>query len=80
MHKGADMQQRIIIRNVLKGIGILGVLLFLLGSPGRYYVLAVSLPVLFLGFTDFGRQCPLMLSVQHHLNRMKLKKQSQVPH
>ena len=80
MLKGADVQQRIIIRNVLKGIGILGVLLFLLGCPGRYYILAMSLLVLFLGFTDFGRQCPLMLSVQHHLNRMKLKKQPQVPH
>jgi hypothetical protein len=79
MLKGADVHQRIIIRNVLKGIGILGVLLFLLGSPGRPYLIAMSLLVLFLGFTDFGRQCPLMLSVRHHLNRMKLKRQSQAP-
>ena len=72
------MQQRIIIRNVLKGIGILGIILFLLGSPRSYYLLIGSAAALLLGVTDFGRQCPLILSVQHHLNRMKSKKQSQV--
>ena len=72
------MQQRIIIRNVLKGIGILGIILFLLGSPRSYYLLIGSAAALFLGLTDCGRQCPLILSVQHHLNRMKSKKQSPV--
>jgi hypothetical protein len=75
-----NVQQRIIIRNVLRGIGILGVILFLLGYPRSYSLFIGSGVALFLGITDFGRQCPLMLSVQHHLNRMKLKKQSQVPH
>jgi hypothetical protein len=72
------MSQRIIIRNLLKGLGMLGIILFLLGSPRSYYLLIGSAAALFLGVTDFGRQCPLILSVQHHLNRMKSKKQSQI--
>jgi hypothetical protein len=72
------MQQRIIIKNVLKGIGIIGIILFLLGSPRSYYLLIGSVAVLFLGVTDFGRQCPLILSVRHLLYRMKSKRQSQI--
>jgi Sec-independent protein secretion pathway component TatC len=72
------MQYRIIIRNMLKGIGILGIILFLLGSPRSYYLLIGTVVALFLSITDFGRQCPLILSVQHHLNRMKSKRQSQI--
>ncbi|MCX6122329.1 MAG: hypothetical protein NTX44_12035 [Ignavibacteriales bacterium] len=72
------MQQRIIVRNVLKGIGFLGIVLFLLGIPRNYFLLIGSGAALFLGLTDFGRQCPLILSVQYHLNRMKSKRQSQV--
>jgi len=72
------VQRRIILRNVFKGIGVFGIILFLLGSPGSYYLLIGSAVALFFGITDFGRQCPLILSVQHHLNRMKSKKQSQV--
>jgi hypothetical protein len=71
------MQQRIIIRNVFKGIGILGVILFLLGNPRSYYLLIGSVAALFLGVTDFGRQCPLILSAQHLLYRIKSKRQSQ---
>ncbi len=63
---------------MLKGIGILGVILFLLGSPRSYFLLMGSIAALFFGLTDFGRQCPLILSVQHHLNRRKSKKQSQI--
>jgi hypothetical protein len=72
------MQQRIIIKNVLKGIGIIGIIIFLLGSPRSYYLLIGSVAVLFLGVTDFGRQCPLILSVRHLLYRMKSKRQSQI--
>ena len=78
MLKGDQVQQRIILGNVLKGVGILGIILFLLGSPRSYYLLIGSVAAIFLGLTDFGRQCPLILSVQHHLNRMKSKKQSQL--
>jgi hypothetical protein len=70
------MQRRIMIRNVLNGIAILGIILFLLGSPSGYYLLIGSATAIFLGVTDFGRRCPLILSVQHHLNRMKSKRQS----
>jgi hypothetical protein len=78
MLKGNQVRQRIIIRNVLKGIGILGIVLFLLGSPRSYFLLIGSGAALFLGVTDFGRQCPLILSVRHLLYRMKSKKQSQL--
>jgi hypothetical protein len=78
MLKGNQMQQRIILINVLKGIGILGIILFLLGSPRSYYLLIGSAAALFLGITDFGRQCPLILSARHLLYRMKSKKQSQI--
>jgi hypothetical protein len=78
MLKRDQVQQRIILGNVLKGVGILGIILFLLGNPRSYYLLISSVTVLFLGVTDFGRQCPLILSVQHHLNRMKSKRRSQV--
>jgi hypothetical protein len=78
MLKGDNVQQRIIIRNVLKGIGILGIILFLIGSPRSYYLLIGSVTSLFLGITDFGRQCPLILSARHLLYRMKSKKQSQI--
>jgi len=78
MLKGSDVQYRIIIINMLKGIGILGIILFLLGSPRSYYLLIGSAAALFLSLTDFGRQCPLILSVRHLLYRMKSKKQSQI--
>jgi hypothetical protein len=78
MLKGDIVQHRIIIKNVLKGIGILGIILFLLGSPRSYYLLIGSAAALFLGVTDFGRQCPLILSGRHLLYRMKSKRQSQI--
>ena len=59
------------MRNLLKGIGIAGVVLFLSGCPRSYYLLAGSAAALFLGVTDFGRQCPLMLSIRHRIYRMK---------
>jgi hypothetical protein len=67
------MRQRIIVGNVLKGIGMLGIALFFLGSPGGYFLLIGSAAALFLGLTDFGRQCPLLLSVRHVLYRIKSK-------
>jgi hypothetical protein len=70
------MQKRILTQNVLKGIAALGIVLFFLDPPGKYYVLIGSLAALFLGLTDFGRQCPLILSVRYHLNRIKSKRQS----
>ena len=65
------MQHRIIINTVLKGIGVLGIILFLLRNPGSYYMLIGSVAALFMGVTDLGRQCPLILSARHILYRMK---------
>jgi hypothetical protein len=59
-------------------MGILGIVLFLLGNPRSYYLLIGSAAALFLGLTDFGRQCPLILSVQHLLYRMKSKRKSRI--
>jgi hypothetical protein len=78
MHKGNNVQQRMIVRNVLKAAGVLGIILFLLGSTRSYIVLIGSAVALFLGLTDFGRQCPLILSLRHFLYRVKSRKQSQI--
>ena len=67
------MKQRTRVRNVLKGGGFAGIVLFLVGCPGSYYLLAGSAAALFLGITDFGRQCPLFLSVRHLVNRIRSK-------
>jgi hypothetical protein len=63
---------------MLKGLGIFGIVLFLLESPGSYFLLIGSGAVFFFGVTDFGRQCPLILSGRHLLYRMKSKRQSQI--
>jgi hypothetical protein len=64
---------RIIVRKVLKGLGIFGILLFLFGIPRGYFLLAGSVAALFLGVTDFGRQCPLILSMRHLAYRGRSK-------
>jgi NhaP-type Na+/H+ and K+/H+ antiporter len=55
--------------------GLSGVLLFFIITEivGGKLLLAVSIIALFLGFTNFGRQCPLLLSLQYYINRMKSK-------
>ena len=72
------MRQRIIVGNVLKGMGMLGIALFFLGSPESYFFFIGSAAALFLGLTDFGRRCPLFLSVRHLIYRMKSKKESEI--
>jgi TRAP-type uncharacterized transport system fused permease subunit len=55
--------------------GLSGVLLFLFiaeRAAGKL-LLTLSIIALFLGFTNFGRQCPLLLSLQYRINRMKSK-------
>jgi Na+/H+ antiporter NhaB len=56
--------------------GLSGVLLFFIITEiaAGKLLLAVFIITLFLGFTNFGRQCPLLLSLQYHINRMKSKK------
>ena len=57
--------------------GLSGVLLFLFIAEiaAGKLLLVVSMIALFLDFTNLGRQCPLLLSLQYHINRMKSKKQ-----
>jgi hypothetical protein len=69
---GRVMQRRV-IRNILKGVGVFGVLLYLTGAPGGYYLLGGSIVSLFLGGTDFGRQCPLLLTARHLAYRIRSK-------
>jgi hypothetical protein len=55
--------------------GLSGFLLFLMITDivSSTLLLAFSIIALFLGFTNFGRQCPLLLSFQYRINRMKSK-------
>jgi hypothetical protein len=73
MLEGMSEQRGRLVRNILTGSGILGIVLFLLGMPGSYYLLAGSIAALFLGVTDFGRQCPLILSARHLVYRIRSK-------
>jgi hypothetical protein len=59
--------------------GLSGFLVFLLIAEivSGKLLFAVSLIALFLGFTDFGRQCPLLLSLQYHITRIKSKNKNQ---
>jgi hypothetical protein len=43
------------------------------GISGSVWLLMLGLFALFLGITDFGRQCPLILSVRHLAYRMRSK-------
>jgi hypothetical protein len=68
------MQNKLSLSRILV-FGFSGFLLFLLITEivSGKLLLAVSIIAVFLGFTDFGRQCPLLLSLQYHINRIKLK-------
>jgi hypothetical protein len=60
--------------------GLSGVLLFYIITEiaAGKLLLAVSLIALFLGFTNLGRQGPLLLSLQYHINRMKSKNKESI--
>jgi 1,4-dihydroxy-2-naphthoate octaprenyltransferase len=49
------------------------VFLFVLHIGADNWILALVGVGFFLGITDFGRQCPLLLSVHHLLARMRKK-------
>jgi hypothetical protein len=55
--------------------GLSGVLFFLIiaGLASSKMLLAGLIIALFLGVTNFGCQCPLLLSLRSHINRMKTK-------
>ncbi|MCX6142099.1 MAG: hypothetical protein NTZ35_02665 [Ignavibacteriales bacterium] len=67
------MQNRTVVRYVLIGVGVVLALMFLSGGSGSVWFLVLGLIALFLGITDFGRQCPLILSVRHLAYRLRSK-------
>jgi hypothetical protein len=52
--------------------GVIFVLIFMEIFRG-IFALAGLIILLFLGVTNFGRQCPLFLSLRNHINRIKTK-------
>jgi len=67
------MQNRPVVRYVLIGVGAVFAVMFLPGGGGSGWSFALGLFALFLGMTDFGRQCPLILSVRHLAYRIRSK-------
>jgi hypothetical protein len=67
------MQNRPVVRYMLISVGVILGLMFLSGVSGRGWLLTLGLFALFLGITDFGRQCPLILSLRHLAYRMRSK-------
>ena len=54
-------------------IGGLAVLFFALLRDAYPWMAVLAGAGFFLGLTDFGRRCPLLLSVPHHLARIRKK-------
>jgi hypothetical protein len=67
------MQQKRLVRLILSGVGVIVLMIFLSGIYGSVLLLMLGLAFLFLGATDFGRQCPLILSVRHLVYRIQSK-------
>ena len=73
------MLSRTVIRYSLDGIGVIVALMGLSGISGSgWFLMMVGLFALFLGVTDFGRQCPLILSVRHLAYRIRSKRKPPV--
>lgn len=65
------MNKRLLVRRILIAAGAVIVIVFLAGAT-RNPVLPIAAAVLIVtGATDFGRQCPLILSARHLLARLK---------
>jgi hypothetical protein len=65
------MKQIGTFRYVLAVAGAGGVAVFFTGMYRSWFLLLASVVALFLGITDFGRQCPLFLSARHLLSRWR---------
>jgi hypothetical protein len=74
--KARRVQNNRIIRRVLIGVGGIGILVFLLGYPHSVLLLLAAVLSIFLGVTNFGRECPLILSIRHLVFRIKARRQS----
>ncbi len=65
-------QNRILnIRRVFIVAGVVGMLAYFTGISANVPFLAVSGLVAFLGITNFGRQCPLLLVLRRVVQRAK---------
>jgi hypothetical protein len=67
------MPSRPVVRYLLNGVGVILTLMGLSGVSGSVWFLTLGLFALFLGVTDFGRQCPLILSARHLAYRVRSK-------
>jgi hypothetical protein len=67
------MRSNKIIRYALSGFGIVDVLLFSSGIHDSGWLVFSGLLALFLGVTDFGRRCPLILSFRHMVSSFRPK-------
>ena len=67
------MKRASVVRYLLNGLGVIDVLMFLAGIHSSGMLLALGVFAMFLGITDFGRQCPLILSARHIATRLRSK-------
>ena len=68
------MLTKTVVRYSLNGIGVILTLMGFSGVSGSGWLLVLGPFALFLGITDFGRQCPLILSVRHLAYRIRSKR------
>jgi hypothetical protein len=75
MHAREDvsMQRAAVVRYLLNGLGVIDLLMFLAGIHTSGMLLTLGLFALFLGITDFGRLCPLILSARHLAYQLRSK-------
>lgn len=66
------------LRGILNGAGVLDALLYVTGVHQSGLLLGIGLVALFLGVTDFGRQCPLLLSVRNLVQALRTKRRIEV--
>jgi hypothetical protein len=66
------MNNNRLVRNLLKITGFIGIVIFIY-DKNILFLLAGSI-LLFLGLTNFGKECPLVLSVHHWYYRFKNRK------
>ena len=70
-HKGWNKLS--FFRKLVFGLSGILFILIITGIDGSIFIIAGLIITLFLAVTNFGRQCPLLLSLRYHINRMKTK-------
>jgi hypothetical protein len=73
------MVRRTVIRYLVDSVGVISLLMGLSPVGGSGWFLSLGLLFLFLGVTDFGRQCPLILSARHLAYRIQSKGNPPIP-